>query len=127
MMNNLEGGHYQRLRARIQAILLGWSIPAWSELTTTNAPVADEPVEAVFRMNENPILPARIYIFFSPLFYPKIFPPTYDIPPPSYLPSTFPLMPITYLPLPSIARASETLSGSELGAGELRAGAWSLE
>jgi len=30
----------------------------WSELAPTNAPVADEPVEAVFWMDENPILPA---------------------------------------------------------------------
>ncbi len=58
----------------------------WSELVATNAPVADEPVEAVFRMNENPILPARIFIFFPPLLYPKIFPllPTTYLPPPTY-------------------------------------------
>ncbi len=55
----------------------------WSELVATNARVADEPVDAVFRMNENPILPARIFIFFSPLLYPKIFPcPTYHLPTP---------------------------------------------
>jgi hypothetical protein len=76
----------------------------WSELAATNAPVADEPVEAVFQMNENPILPARIFFFFPPLLYPKIFPPptspllptiylpppTYHLPPPSYLPPTNP-------------------------------------
>jgi len=84
----------------------------WSELVATNAQVVDEPVEAVFRMNENPILHARIYIFSPPLFYPKIFP----------------ILPTTYQPLPpthSIARAPETSSGSELGARELGVGAWS--
>jgi hypothetical protein len=69
-------------------------------------------------MNENPILPARIYFFFPPLLYPKIFPPpTYHLPTPP--------------PPHSIARAPETSSGSELGAGELGgelgAGAWSNE
>jgi len=49
----------------------------WSEPAATNALVADELVEAVFRMNENPILLACIYIFF----------------PPSYLPPTSPLLP----------------------------------
>jgi len=92
----------------------------WSEPAATNAPVADEPVEAVFRMNENPILlPA--YIFFSHLFSPPKFSP---LVPTTYLP------PRTYhLPTPpppqSIARAPETSSGSELGAGEL--GATSME
>jgi len=87
---------------------LGWSEPA-----ATNAPVADEPVEAVFRMNKNLILPVRIYIYFPPLLYPKIFPPpTYLLPPPSYLPPTNPSPPH------SIVRAQETSSGSELG-GEL--------
>jgi len=33
-------------------------VVGWSELAPTNAPVADEPVEAVFWMDENPILPA---------------------------------------------------------------------
>jgi len=52
-------------------------------------------------MNENPILPTRIYIFFPPLLYPKIFPPlTYHLPLPSYLPSTSPFLPTTYQPLP---------------------------
>jgi hypothetical protein len=64
-------------------------LDGWSELAATNAPIADEPVEAVFRMNKNPILPARIIFFFPPLLYPKIFPlPTYFLPPLSYLPST---------------------------------------
>ncbi len=110
----------------------------WSELAATNAPVADEPVEAVFRMNENPILPARIFFFFhlfsTPKFSPllpttSLPPPTYHLPPPSYLPPTSPLLPTTYQPLPphSITRAPETLSGSELGAwSQLGAGA-SLE
>jgi len=62
----------------------------WSELAATNALVADEPVEAVFRMNENPILPARIFYFFPPLLYPKIFPPP-----------TSPLLPAIYLPPPT--------------------------
>ncbi len=79
----------------------------WSDPAATNAPVADEPVEAIFRMNENPILPARIYIFFPPLLYPKIFPPpTYHLPTPP--------------PPHSITRAPETSSRSELGARELR-------
>jgi hypothetical protein len=83
----------------------------WSEPAATNAPVADEPVEAVFRMNENPILPAHIYLFFPPLLYPKIFPPpTYHLPTP---------------PPHSITRVPETSSGSELGARELGVGAWS--
>jgi hypothetical protein len=73
-------------------------------------------------MHENPILPARIYIFFPPLLYPKNFPPpTYHLPPPSYLPPTNPSPPH------SIARALEMSSGSELGVGELGAGAWSSE
>ncbi len=74
----------------------------WSELAPTNAPVVDEPVEAVFRMNENPILPTRILFFFHLFSTPKFSP----------------LLPTTYQPLPphSIARAPETLSGSELGA-----------
>jgi len=62
--------------------------------------------------------------FFPPLLCPKIFPPpTYHLPPPSYLPPTNPSPPH------SIARAPETLSGSELGAGAeaVGAGAWSLE
>jgi hypothetical protein len=54
----------------------------WSELTPTNAPVADEPVEVVFRMNENPILPTRIF-FFSTSSLPQNFPPSY-LPPPTY-------------------------------------------
>jgi len=113
----------------------------WSELAPTNAPVADEPVEAVFWMDENPILPARFFFFFPPLLYPKIFSrPTYHLPPPvlpttylppSYLPPTSPLLPTTYQPLPLTPSpellALETLSGSELGAGLERERAWNLE
>ncbi len=87
---------------------------SWSEPAATNAPVADEPIEAVFWMNENPIsLPA--YIFFSHLFS---------------TPKFSPLLPTTYQPLPpphSITRAPEMSSGSELGAGELGIGAWNSE
>ncbi len=100
-------------------MLTGTRVPGygWSELATTNAPVADEPVEAVFQINENPILPARIIFFFPPLLY-----PTYHLPPPSYLPSTSPLLPTTYQPLPphSIARVPETSNETELGAGAWR-------
>ncbi len=83
----------------------------WSEPAATNAPVADEPVEAVFRMNENPSS-VLAYIYFFHLFS---------------TPKFSRLLPTTYQPLPphSIARARETSSGSELGAGELGAGAWS--
>jgi hypothetical protein len=105
----------------------------WSELAATNAPVADEPIEAIFRMNENPILPTRIFFFFSTSSLPQNFPlsylpptsprPTYHLPPPSYLPPTNP-SPLT--PSPELL-APETLSGSELGAwSRLRVGA-SLE
>jgi hypothetical protein len=78
----------------------------WSELAATNAPVADEPVEAVFRMNENPILPAQIYFFFHLFSTPKFSP----------------LLPTTYQPLPphSIARAPSSRDVE-------RERAWSLE
>jgi len=88
----------------------------WSEPVATNAPVADEPVEAVFRMNKNPILHARIILFFSTSSLPQNFPP-------SYLPPTNPSPPH------SIVRTPEMSSGNELGTeelgGELGAGAWS--
>jgi hypothetical protein len=87
----------------------------WSELAATNAPVADEPVEAVFRMNENPILPAQIF-FFSTSSLPQNFPP-------SYLPPTNP-SPLT--PSPELL-APETLSGSELGAWSRLGAGTSLE
>jgi hypothetical protein len=85
----------------------GWALGGWSELAATNAPVADEPVEAVFRMNENPILPARIFIFFFTSSLPQNFPPSYlppptcHLPPPSYLPPTNP-SPLT--PSPELQR-----------------------
>jgi len=62
---------------------------AWSEPAATNAPVQDEAVAAVLRMNKNPILPARMDFFFSPLLCPKNFPPpTYHLPtPPPLAPS----------------------------------------
>jgi hypothetical protein len=51
----------------------------WSELAPTNAPVEDEPVQPVLRMN---ILPARCVFFFSPLLCPT---PTLNLPPlPTY-------------------------------------------
>ncbi len=71
----------------------------WSELAPTNAPVANEPVEAVFWMDENPILLARFFFFFHLFSTPKfspVLPTTYL--PPSYLPPTSPLLPTTYLP-----------------------------
>ncbi len=74
----------------------------WSELAATNAPVEDEPVQPVLRMN---ILPARRDFFFHLLFAPKFSPS--------------PLLPTTYQPHPphSIARAPETSSGCAAGAG----------
>jgi hypothetical protein len=64
-------------------------------------------------MDENPILPARFFFFFSTSSLPQNFPP-------SYLPPTSPLLPTTYQPLPLTPSpellAPETLSGSELGA-----------
>jgi len=92
----------------------------WSELVATNAPVADEPVEAVFHINENPILFAQIIFFFPPLLYL----------PPSYLPSTSPLLPTTYHPLPpSLHRQSSRDVERELepGARELELGAGARE
>jgi hypothetical protein len=77
----------------------------WSELAPTNAPVEDEPVEAVLGWTKNPILPALMDFFFPPLLYPKIFPPPTYLPPylpptsPSYLPPT--PLPTHHLPPPS--------------------------
>jgi hypothetical protein len=98
-------------------------IGGWSELAPTNAPVADEPVEAVFWMDENPILPARFFFFFfhlfsTPKFYP-VLPTTYL--PPSYLPPTNPTPPH------SIARAPETSGGCGAGAAGAGAGAGTVE
>jgi hypothetical protein len=121
----------------------------WSELAPTNAPVADEPVEAVFWMDENPILPARFFFFFHLFSTPKFSPvlpttylprsylpptsprPTYHLPPPvlpttylppSYLPPTSPLLPTTYQTLP-LTPSPELLAPETLSGSEL--GAWS--
>jgi hypothetical protein len=67
---------------------------AWSEPAATNAPVQDEPVEAVLRMNKNPILPTHMDFFFFTSSLPQIFPP---ILPTTYLPP----LPTTYLPPPT--------------------------
>ncbi len=113
----------------LNGLILNWCIggccftPAqgWSELAPTNAPVANEPVEAIFWMDENPILPARFLFFFPPLLYPKIFPrPTYHLPPPSYLPPTSPLLPTTYQPHPP---SFHRQSSRDLG--RLWSGSWS--
>ncbi len=73
---------------------LGWSEPA-----ATNAPVQDEPVEAILRMNKNPILPAHMFFFSHLLSTPKFShllpttylpPPTYHLPPPPPPPSLTP-------------------------------------
>jgi quinol-cytochrome oxidoreductase complex cytochrome b subunit len=80
----------------------------WSELAPTNAPVEDEPVQPVLRMN---ILLARCVFFFHlmcfffftsslPHLPPPSYPPSYPKPTsPSYLPPTNPTPPH------SIARA----------------------
>ncbi len=77
---------------------LGWSEPA-----ATNAPVEDEPVQLVLRMN---ILLARRDFFFRLLSAPK-FSTSPLLPTPSYLPPTKPtppptstLLPTTYQPHP---------------------------
>jgi len=104
----------------------------WSEPAATNAPVEDEPIQPVLRMN---ILPARRDFFLDLLsalkfstspFLPTpsyLPPPTYPLPspppllpPPSYLPPTNPTPPH------SIARAPKT--SSDCGAGA-RAAGWS--
>ncbi len=110
----------------------------WSELAATNAPVADEPVEAVFRMNENPILPAQIFYFFSTSSLPQNFPPllpttslpppTYHLPPPSYLPPPSPLLPTTYLPPPTYHLPTPPPSLHRQSSKDVeRERAWSLE
>jgi hypothetical protein len=72
----------------------------WSEPAATNAPVEDEPIQPVLRMN---ILPARQGFFFHLLSAPRFS--TYHLPPLSYLPPTNPTPPH------SIARAPKTSSG----------------
>jgi hypothetical protein len=83
------------------------SFHGWSEPAATNAPVEDEPVQPVLRMN---ILPARRDCFFHLLSAPK-FSTSPLLPPPSYLPPT------NATPPHSIARAPETSSGCGAGAG----------
>jgi hypothetical protein len=51
--------HKLEMEVKIGSTL--WKV-GWSELAATNAPVADEPVEAVLRMN---ILPAWCVFFFT--------------------------------------------------------------
>ncbi len=113
-----------------------WQILAlwgWSELAPTNAPVADEPVEAVFWMDENPILPARFFFFFfSTSSLPQNFPPSY-LPPTSPCPTYHlppPVLPTTYLPpptyhLPTPPPHSITRAPSSRDVEQERA--WSLE
>jgi len=100
------------LRVGPQVLGLGWSEPA-----AANAPVEDESVQPVLRMN---ILPARRDFFFHLLSAPKFstyprLPTTYQahpprLPPPTYLPLTNPT------PLHSIAKAPETSNGYGAGA-----------
>jgi hypothetical protein len=91
---------------------LGWSEPA-----AINAPVEDEPVQPVLRMN---ILPAPSGFFFSLPLCPEILylPPTSPLLPSSLLSPLLPppsLPPTYHLPTPppphSITKALETLSG----------------
>jgi hypothetical protein len=64
--------------------------PGWSEPAATNAPVEDEDVEAVFRMNQKHISLLEIIGYFSLFSAPKNFPTS------PYLPSTYlPLLPPT--------------------------------
>jgi hypothetical protein len=99
----------------------------WSEPATFNAPVEDEPVQLILRMN---ILPALRDFFFHLLSAQK-FSTSPLLPTPSYLPPTKStplsyLHPPTYhLPTPpphSIAKAPETSSGCGAGARAARAG-----
>ncbi len=88
-------------------LLLG---KGWSEPAATNAPVEDELVQPVLRMN---ILQARRGFFFHLLFASK-FSTSPLLPTPSYLPPTKPtppptstLLPTTYQPhTPSLHRQS---------------------
>ncbi len=134
-----EGWSPESVPTECQKVVSLVGTRGWSELAATNAPVADEPVEAVFRMNENPILPARIFYFFFHLFStPKFSPllPTIYLPPPTYhLPPPPPLTPSPELQRRWAGASLErerawslepTWSGSELGAGaSLELGAWS--
>ncbi len=80
----------------------------WNEPAATNAPVEDEPVQPVLRMN---ILPAR-GVFFSSLLCPTYLPP--PIPPP-----TSPLLPTTYEPHPPSLHRQSSSCGAEARAVEL--------
>jgi hypothetical protein len=75
----------------------GADVSGWSEPAANNAPAEDGAVEAVFRMNQKHILPARITNFFQPLLCPKKFPylplPPSHLPAPSYLLVYFALIP----------------------------------
>jgi hypothetical protein len=57
----------------------------WTEPADTNAPVEDEAVQAVLRMNKKHILLARNYRVFSTSYLPQKFSL-----PPTYLPPTSP-------------------------------------
>ncbi len=100
-------------------VTLGWSEPA-----ITNAPVEDEPVQPVLRMNI--LLAHRDFFFTSSLPRNSLPPPSY-LPPPTYhLPSQPPLLPPpSYLPPTSptpphsIAKAPETSSGCGARAGAM--------
>jgi hypothetical protein len=109
----------ERFQIPLQAYLKPALIYGWSELTATNAPVEDEPVEPISQMIIS--LLASVFFFPNPPC-PKILlskkfttspllptfylpPPTYHLPPASYLPPTNPTPPH------SIARAPETSSG----------------
>ncbi len=77
-------------------------IDGWSELAATNAPVEDEPVQPVLRMNI--LLVGGVFFFFTSSL-PHLPPPSY---PPSYLPNPTYHLPPPYEPHPplhSIARA----------------------
>ncbi len=69
----------------------------WSEPAATNAPVEDEPIQPVLRMN---ILPAR-RDFFLDLLSALKFSTSPFLPTPSYLPPTKPTPPPTSTLLPT--------------------------
>jgi hypothetical protein len=98
---------------------LWFAAGAWSELTATNAPVEDEPVEPVLRMNIS--LPACVFFFPDPPC-PKILYQKNSLPPPSYLPSTSPLLPTAYQPHPPSLQRPRAAVELELW---LWSGSWS--
>ncbi len=97
--------------------LMGTS--GWSELAPTNAPVEDEPVQPVLRMN---ILPARCVFFFSPdvFFFSPLFCPTY-LPPPTL---NLPPLPTYHLRTPPPLTPSPKL---DLWSGSSSCGAVAVE